>query len=411
MTPIRFAADLDPSTAFLRVLARFLGGKRFAPLPTRSRLHSALPAGAWGALPRRFGLGTCAPEKLSRVHSERIAEWTVMRYPRRSYPALMIGAPSGALVHLCSALGVPWLPQTSSISVRARVDPADPRAALRFGEDVADRLLEPNPDLALHHLYDPERDPRMAGRSICFQLKRLRIGDVYARFIREVVPAGGTIFVADCRLRWPVTRVGRRHVFQIGGHAGGAARELPERGFAGGELGEGQSSESAPEAEWGFAPELYEDIEHLARRYDYAVKRIAFERPEDISPVIADLYRWWYELRGLPAERLVVESSVDVDPWWAFRTGSAPFWVKRDVQRDASALDAYLVESEPWRFVHAEPEKLPSRYPLPGPLALNVLDDFLSMHGGAHRVRWVEERRSGRAARRPRAPSFEPAPA
>jgi hypothetical protein len=399
MKPTRFAASCDPSTAFLRVLSRYLGGKRLATVHTGSRIRSALRRGMWSAMPARFALEAVAPEKLSRVHSERVARWAVTRYPERRYPAVMIGSPSGALIHLCAALGAPWLPQTLAIAVRARVDPEDPHAARRFGEDVADRLLEPNPDFALHQTYDPDRDQRTAGRMICFQVKRIRIGDAYARFIREAVPPGGTIFVSDCRLRWPVTRVGRRHVFQMGEYGHGARLEAFPPGV-----------ESAPEAQWGFAADLYEDIEHLARRYDYAVRRIAFEQPEDLSPVIADLYRWWYELRGIPAERLVVESSADVDPWWMLRTGAVPFWVAPAEEGDPRPLDDYLAAAEPWRFVHTAAEKLPARFPIPGPLALEVLDDFLSARGGAHRVRWVEERRAGRAVRRPRAPSFEPAP-
>lgn len=417
MRPTRFVASRDPSAAFLGALSGFLGGNRLATLRVRSRLRSAFPGDVWTALPARFGLGTLAPEKLSRVHSEHVAEWAVGRYPARRYPSLMIGSPSGALVHLCAALGVPWLPQTFSIAVRARVDPHDPRAALRFGEDVADRLLEANPDFAIHQTYDPPEDARTAARMICFQVKRIRIGEAYARFIREVVPAGGTIFVVDCRLRWPVTRVGRRHVFQLGGHGRGEPRALPERVGADEPVGiadvvplRAAAPENLAEADWGFAPELYEEIEHLARRYDYAVRRIAFDQPEDLSPLMADLYRWWYELRGIPAERLVVESLVDVDPWWILRTGSVPFWAGADPRRNPRSLDDYLGVNEPWRFVHTSADKLPARYPIPGPLALEMLDDFLSARGGEYRVRWVEERRAGRAVRRPRAPSFEPAP-
>ena len=42
---------------------------------------------------------------------ESVADWAVDRYPRRRYPAALIGASNGAAVHLAAALGAPSLPQ------------------------------------------------------------------------------------------------------------------------------------------------------------------------------------------------------------------------------------------------------------------------------------------------------------
>jgi hypothetical protein len=50
-----------------------------------------------------------------------------------------------------------------------------------------------------------------------------------------------------------------------------------------------------PEAEWGFAPALRDDVEDFARRHGYRVQRVVFEDAEDVSPMVADLYRWWYQ--------------------------------------------------------------------------------------------------------------------
>ncbi|MFD0475352.1 hypothetical protein ACFQ0B_49280 [Nonomuraea thailandensis] len=38
----------------------------------------------------------------------------------------------------------------------------------------------------------------------------------YRRFLEESLPAGATLVVPECGLRWPVTRVGPRYVFQHG---------------------------------------------------------------------------------------------------------------------------------------------------------------------------------------------------
>jgi hypothetical protein len=481
MRPTRYVASFDSSTAFLRALSRFLHGRDFPSLGALPRTSPTFAGDLVSALPDGMkkwvyafsgGLEAIQPARLSRVRSERMGKWTVDRYPLRRYPALVIGSASGALIHLCAALGAPWLPQTVLIPVRAGVHPDDPRAALRLGEDVADRLLEPNPDLALHHMHDPAQDRLMLAKMTYFRVKRLRLGDAYTRFIREVLPRGGTIFVADCRRRWPVARVGRRHVFQMGALGGPTAREFFEGSERIAEYLEREGSENrrwdppppdeeAPEAEWGFAPDLFDDVLRLASRYDYGVRRIAFDQPEDLSPLVSDLYRWWYENRGIAPHRLLVESFVQLEPWWVLRTGSVPFWMKFNMEDDANALEHYLDAGEPWRFVyltlfqhgvngpglapverwrqllarateggqflgvnpakhprdfasffryHADLKKLQARYPMPGPLALEVLDDFLSTCGGDYPVRWVEERRAGRAiVRGPRAPSLKPA--
>jgi len=47
-----------------------------------------------------------------------------------------------------------------------------------------------------------------------------------------------------------------------------------------------------PEAEWGFASSLREDVEDLAKTEGYKVCRIIFDHPEDVSFFSADLYRW-----------------------------------------------------------------------------------------------------------------------
>lgn len=156
-----------------------------------------------------------------------------------------------------------------------------------------------------------------------------------------------------------------------------------------------------------------------------------------------DLYRRWYRERGLPGDRLLVESFIVMEPYWALRTCSVPFWAVFNMEPSAAALERYLdaVEGDPyddvrvmlfshgvdsvglvpverWRslagrarrtggFVgvdekkfprdyaafaryHDELEKIPARYPLPEPLGLERLDAFLEESGDRYgAVRWV----------------------
>ncbi|HEY8201952.1 MAG TPA: hypothetical protein VII47_11420 [Actinomycetota bacterium] len=78
----------------------------------------------------------------------------------------------------------------------------------------------------------------------------------------------------------------------------------------------------SPEAEWGFGTVLRGDVEAFARQHGYRVRRVVFEEPEDMSPLVADLYRWWYETLGLADNRLVVDSFILMEPYWTIRTGS-----------------------------------------------------------------------------------------
>jgi hypothetical protein len=98
----------------------------------------------------------------------------------------------------------------------------------------------------------------------------------------------------------------------------------------------------SPEAEWGFAPALRDDVEDFARRHGYRVQRVVFEDPEDVSPMVADLYRWWYQGLGVADNRLVVDSFILMEPYWTIRTRSVPFWMVFNKEPSWHAVDRYL---------------------------------------------------------------------
>ena len=193
---------------------------------------------------------------------------------------------------------------------RSGIPPDEPREEMRWAEPHAETVLRRNPDLELHHMQDPVQDRLMVRRMSYFRLKRRTLGEAYERFLRERLAPGGTIIVMECGLQWPTTRRGDRYVFQFGALGGATADEM----MHGGDRVEAYlrnhrsprtrwepppADGTSPEAEWGFAPALREDIERFARRHNYRVQRIVFEQPEAMSPLVADLYRWWYERLGV----------------------------------------------------------------------------------------------------------------
>jgi len=448
----------------LRAVGGYLRGRDF---PMTGSLPPALEpvakplAMALNALPANFreavytwsGRSEATPaEKTDQVRAEDMSGWVVDRYPRGPYPAVVIGSSNGALVHLCAALGIPWLPQTLLIPVRrSGVHPDEPEQELEWGREPARKLLAANPDVRLHHMLDPNQDRLMARRMAYFRVKRLYLGKVFERFLEENLAEDGTLFIAECGLTWPTTRVDERHVFQFGALGGATPEEYLhgsdrverylERYGAYRRRWEPPAPDGErPEAEWGSDPELREDAERFARERGYRVRRILFEEPEHLSPLVADLYRWWYEERGLPANRLLVESFILLEPHWALRTGSVPFWMTFNTESSAASVEQYLGGTEPydhvymmlfshgvdsiglapierWRSIvgqareqggfvgvderrfprdfaafvryHTELKKMPTRYPMPGPLSLGRLGAFLGRAGDRYPVRWI----------------------
>jgi hypothetical protein len=322
VAPPNFIANFDSASAMALATARCLSGEDFAALgqprvmkpfakranllPRRAREKIYITSGAFE---------TVSPRRLHRLTLEEIADWLGEEYPPGPFPAVAIGSSSGALVHLYAALGIPWLPQTFLIPVRQRVHPDDPTRAMELGKEPGRRLLEAFPDLQLHHMHDANQDRLMVRALTYFRVKRLTLGEGYERFLRERLRPGGTILVADCRRTWKTTRIGERHVFQHGALGGATEEEFhhgservasylerydsPVRRWEGPE-----PDTESPEAEWGFEPALLDDIERFAAEPGYRVQRLTFTEPEDPSPLVADLFRWWYERRRIPANRL-----------------------------------------------------------------------------------------------------------
>lgn len=391
--------------------------------------------------------------RIHKAKADRVAEWIVGLYPKRRYPAVAVGSSNGAAIHLWSALEVPWLPQTFLMPIaRSGVHPDEPYEDVKWAEEPARIFLEENPDVQLHHMHDPNQDRLMVQRMTYFRVKHLRLGEAYKNFLRQSLEPGGTIFVVECGLKWPTKRYGERHVFQFGALGGAApgeylhgsqrVRDYLARYGSHRDRWELPSADGeSPEAEWGFEPALREDLERFAHRHNYRIRRILFEMPEDFSHLVADLYRWWNEKRGVIGSRLLVESFIVMEPYWTVRTGSVPFWMVFNKESSAEDLEKYLrhtgsfdeiymmlfshgvdsvglVPIDTWReflrharkrgvFVGVDDQAYPrdfavfvryyfdlkrkimSRYPMPPPLSLNDLDEFLLRNKGRYDVEWL----------------------
>lgn len=358
-------ADFDSSSAMLRALSASLWGRGFPGLGLSQTLRPFVLATSYLPKPVRKliyawsgWLEAMPASALKDVRDETVSAWMASHYPQRKYPALMIGSSNGAIVHLCAALGIPWLPQTWLIPVRqSAIDPDDACQSMCVGMQLAPALLESNPNLQLHHMHDANQDRLMIRHMTYFRVKKLRLGPAYEAFIASRLEPGGTIFVVECGCSWPVTKLGERHYFQHGGVGGlspdeylhGSSRVkayLKQQGSNYEIWRSPEANATAPEAEWGFETAMRDDIQRVADEHGYRIVRIAFNDPEDVSPLVADLYRWWYAQIGLAGYRLVVDSFILMDPHWTLRIGAVPFWTKFSVTPSADTLERYL-ESAP----------------------------------------------------------------
>ena len=365
----RAVAGFDSASAMVRVLGSALHGREApllaqypAPLePAMDWIMSQverLPKPTVQEVYRRAGwLDAISARRLPQLRSEQLADWVVRHYPRRRYPVVFIGSSNGAAVHLAAALGAPWLPQTLLLAIRTGgLDPDDPAADMRAMMPVGRALLANNPGLALHHMHDPVQDRLMVARMAYFRVKFLRLPRAYRTFLADCLAPGGTVVLVDCALRWPTTAVGDRHVFQFGAPGGATVREFREGGPRVAEFLRHQGSDrdrwlppaadgDSPEAEWGLAAPLAEDLTTVATERGLTVNRLRFEQPEDASPLIAGLFRDWYAGHALPTGRLLVSSFVLMDPMLAMRTGLVPYWALFGTQPSLDRLADYLART------------------------------------------------------------------
>lgn len=367
MKPTDFVADFDSASAMLRATAAGLARREFPTLGVKSPMELVAPlvnrlpdaikeqVYIWGG-----AMEAVPPRSLDELDEQAVARSFVAEYERRTYPAAMIGSSNGAGVHLAMAIDAPFLPQTWLVPVRRDgVHPDEPLDDLEWAREPAERLLAANPDLQLHHMHDPNQDRLMVQRMTYFRVKRRRLGYAYEAFLREHLEPGATIVLVETGIKWPVIRVGERHVFQPGAMGGISPDEYLEGSERVADYLRrydshrrswdfGDPNDEAPEAEWGFEPALREDVERFAAEHGYRVARLTFDHPEDLSPPVADLYRRWYAERGVETSRLLAESFILLEPILAMRTGSVPYWAKFSTVPSVERLERYLEQSGGW---------------------------------------------------------------
>ena len=352
LRPADSVAAFDSATALLAALSASLRGRPF-PHVGQSGLYAPLVR-AGGHLPWpllreiyiRIGAAEGVnPNRLADLNLNAEARWLTDQYPRRRYPAILVGSSNGALAHLAAAIGAPWLPGTVLVPVVRVGDPDRPVDALRFGERHAPALLDRNPDVVLHHMHDQAQDELMVSRMTYFRTKWRSLPPAYVEFLESALLPDAPVVIVDDRSRWPVVRIGERHVFQPGAQGGLRPQDYLDRPHT------PTPDEEAPEAEWGAEPEFTAAVADWARAHGRQVVTITTPGPQEAAHPVATVFRNWYRSRGQADDQLMVPTFIVSDPWRTMLTGSVPFWGFFSVQSALASLKDHLSRSDPYAVV------------------------------------------------------------
>ncbi|MFQ6034186.1 MAG: hypothetical protein ACE5KR_04920, partial [Candidatus Bipolaricaulia bacterium] len=165
----------------------------------------------------RSSLGGLDPGSLPR--------WSVAQYPRRRYPAIIVGSPGGAVAHLAALLGAPFLTSSFLLGFRHRIALDDIQSYYRFGRGIAEQLLEDDDFEAINH-YDPLHDRSLIKYADLLRLRLVRLPQVYRDFIENNLAPDGRLILVNCTYSWPQYRLVERSFFQVGGLGGVSPEEF-----------------------------------------------------------------------------------------------------------------------------------------------------------------------------------------
>ncbi|MFC0527469.1 hypothetical protein [Phytohabitans kaempferiae] len=359
--PDRVLCPDSMTRVLVTATARALHGRDCGDLgrrPMLARYGGVLASGARRAAARTASQAAVPLAATSAVDADDVARWIVGQYPRRSYPAVIVGSPHGAAAHLATAAGVPWLPSGFEMAVQwPDGSPDDPNAALTHGAAVAARLLAANPALTIRQVHDPVLRGVLAGSTVSLHVRWQHLPDPYREFLSAQLDRNAAVIVVRDMRTWPVLDVGAGHTFQLGSPASGL--DAAEFRTAGTQLCQALRYLDADRVRWrpptSSCPERYtetgveagfeESVRAWARARRLRLHRVLYAAPEAFSAAVADLHRQWLRGAGKTGNRLVVESGRLLDPAQVLRAGMVPYWCETPSSRAAMALSWWLAGS------------------------------------------------------------------
>jgi len=307
------------------------------------------------------------PSLTRYVKTEGLAQQAVNHYNQLDenigYPAIIIGAPNGAVAYLAALLGVPFLPGHFLLSFADRTDPDDISTYQTHGQQLIEPILKLNSDLLAVNHYDPVHDRFLVKEVNHVRLKLLTLPEAYRKFIQKHLAPGGTILFIDNQFSWSQYKIDERHMFQVGGMGGYTEQDYLQgsealdvwiRGEGGDHTGgwnlEGWPLESAPESEWGSLPAFKQAAKQFAKQHDFQFRALKGAHPEDFSALVYTAYLWESRLHDRTPQGILVECFSQINPTAALRADLLPLWMPFntiDSMTSLSRMAPYLPKGLP----------------------------------------------------------------
>ena len=171
--------------------------------------------------------------QVDQLDAEAVAAWITGHHRRATYPAVVLGSPHGAAVHLAVALGAAWLPTSFTVTVPwPGGSPEDWPGAREHGARLARRMMAGNPGITVRQVHDPVLRGPLSGTTVALHVRWRTLPEAYRTVLRSrLAPGGASILVRDLRT-WPMLAGPPGYTFQIGSPTSGCWATSPRRCFS-----------------------------------------------------------------------------------------------------------------------------------------------------------------------------------
>ncbi|MCU7727107.1 hypothetical protein ODJ79_25550 [Actinoplanes sp. KI2] len=304
--------------------------------------------------------------QIDDVDAAAVAAWIVEHYRQRIYPAVALGSPHGAAVHLAAGCGAAWLPTSFTITAPwPGGSPGNWPGAMDWGSKLAERLVARNPDVTVRQVHDPVLRGPLCGATVSLHVQWRTLPVAYRSFLRSrLAPNGAAVLVRDVRT-WPVLDGSPGHSFQIGTPTGGWKADCYSTGEAGfrrllcaigvdewpDPVGTAPRRYAETSGDPALGPELCEVVEVAGG----VSCRVLYRDSQALSAGVADVLRRWLRPRT-GAQHCVVGTGRMADPWRIIAGGMVPYWCESSSRSATQAAELWLAGSEPFERISVLPE-------------------------------------------------------
>jgi len=324
----------------------------------------------WGM---RLSVGH-ATEEAGRLSVDALPRWCVDQYPRddRRYNAIVLGSPSGAVAHLASLLGAPFLTTSFGLTFRhPTIEPDDGAAYLTSSQAVLDAILSTNPadgfELIAH--YDPLHDRSLVRVADFVRVKLIDLPADYVAFIDRHLAPEGRLILIDCGYAWPQYALGDRAHVQVGGLGGIPPETFLERWPL------DLTVADRRESEWGCPEPFAASVVQFAAERGIPLIEISFAHPWAYSLLVHEAYS---ACEGARSDVLLIDCFNHLNPRTNVETGIPALWLPFNTEEGLTLVEEALRgKSFDWIGFAL----LPSFAGSPDTAALEPWLDLLSRHG------------------------------